>query len=265
VAALAVLALAGCEEKKPTEPVVVKPTIIKPPSVAAAPNDLFRLARAYPKQIARVTGDSIALASGMRIPYANGREGEPFEERLAHASLKDQMSVGYPAGAQFPLPSGDNDPGRLRDLSFFQAMYGSSETQVRGHLAVVRWLGRQDVLMTSVNGVDKALVRVSDTLLRLPPQARACLGRAGAFVYRDIAGTDGLSPHSFGIAIDVGRACSNYWYWDKQRSRDGSFRYINRMPMEIVLAFEREGFIWGGKWAHYDTMHFEYRPELLVH
>jgi D-alanyl-D-alanine carboxypeptidase len=23
------------------------------------------------------------------------------------------------------------------------------------------------------------------------------------------------------------------------------------------------GFIWGGKWYHYDTMHFEYRPELM--
>ncbi|MEJ2663631.1 MAG: M15 family metallopeptidase, partial [Spirochaetia bacterium] len=28
--------------------------------------------------------------------------------------------------------------------------------------------------------------------------------------------------------------------------------------------FEKYGFIWGGKWYHYDTMHFEYRPELLV-
>ena len=39
--------------------------------------------------------------------------------------------------------------------------------------------------------------------------------------------------------------------------------YKNRMPLEIVEAFEHEGFIWGGQWAHYDTMHFEYRPELL--
>jgi len=30
-----------------------------------------------------------------------------------------------------------------------------------------------------------------------------------------------------------------------------------------VAVFERHGFIWGGKWFHYDTMHFEYRPELL--
>jgi len=35
------------------------------------------------------------------------------------------------------------------------------------------------------------------------------------------------------------------------------------MPQQIVDIFERHGFIWGGKWYHYDTMHFEYRPELL--
>ena len=34
--------------------------------------------------------------------------------------------------------------------------------------------------------------------------------------------------------------------------------------MEVVEIFEKYGFIWGGKWYHYDTMHFEYRPELLV-
>jgi hypothetical protein len=33
--------------------------------------------------------------------------------------------------------------------------------------------------------------------------------------------------------------------------------------MEIVAIFERHGFIWGGRWSHFDTMHFEYRPELL--
>ena len=40
-------------------------------------------------------------------------------------------------------------------------------------------------------------------------------------------------------------------------------RWRNRIPQAIVDAFEAEGFIWGGRWFHYDTMHFEYRPELL--
>ena len=40
--------------------------------------------------------------------------------------------------------------------------------------------------------------------------------------------------------------------------------YTNRIPIEIAEVFEKYGFIWGGKWYHFDTMHFEYRPELLI-
>ena len=36
------------------------------------------------------------------------------------------------------------------------------------------------------------------------------------------------------------------------------------IPVEIVEPVEAEGFSWGGKWYHYDTMHFEYRPELFA-
>jgi hypothetical protein len=40
--------------------------------------------------------------------------------------------------------------------------------------------------------------------------------------------------------------------------------YRNEIPWEIVEIFERHGFVWGGKWYHYDTMHFEYRPEIVL-
>ena len=35
------------------------------------------------------------------------------------------------------------------------------------------------------------------------------------------------------------------------------------MPQNLIDIFEKHGFIWGGRWYHYDTMHFEYRPEVL--
>ena len=35
------------------------------------------------------------------------------------------------------------------------------------------------------------------------------------------------------------------------------------MADDIRAACERHGFVWGGKWLHFDTMHFEFRPELL--
>ena len=40
--------------------------------------------------------------------------------------------------------------------------------------------------------------------------------------------------------------------------------YRNRIPWEIVEVFEKHGFVWDGKWYHFDTMHFEYRPEIIA-
>jgi D-alanyl-D-alanine carboxypeptidase-like protein len=59
------------------------------------------------------------------------------------------------------------------------------------------------------------------------------------------------------MAIDVNIKFADYWLWAKKGV------YQNRIPFELVDIFERHGFIWGGKWGHFDTMHFEYRPELL--
>jgi hypothetical protein len=62
--------------------------------------------------------------------------------------------------------------------------------------------------------------------------------------------------HSWGAAIDINAAHAEYWLWPRASS-------ANALPPEIIDIFERHGFIWGGKWSHYDTMHFEYRPELV--
>ena len=64
--------------------------------------------------------------------------------------------------------------------------------------------------------------------------------------------------HSFGIAFDINPDYSAYWLWG------GSERHRWVLPVAIVREFEKEGFIWGGYWYHFDTMHFEYRPELLL-
>jgi len=118
------------------------------------------------------------------------------------------------------------------------------------------------VTVTRINGVDRKLAAVSrelDALVaRKPEMKKYLVPLGGTFKWRTIAGTKRLSVHSFGAAIDINVKYSAYWRWNK-----GSYRYRNRIPLDIVKIFERHGFIWGGKWYHYDTMHFEYRPELL--
>lgn len=73
-----------------------------------------------------------------------------------------------------------------------------------------------------------------------------------------------LSTHSFGIAIDINIKEANYWQWDCNcYNENAKLAYRNKIPAIIVQVFAKHGFIWGGEWYHYDTMHFEYRPELL--
>lgn len=81
----------------------------------------------------------------------------------------------------------------------------------------------------------------------------------GSYFWRNIAGENVLSAHSFGIAIDLGADHAPYWRWSRKPYHPLQAEY----PPEIVEAMERNGFIWGGKWKEYDIMHFEYRPELI--
>jgi len=95
------------------------------------------------------------------------------------------------------------------------------------------------------------------------------LGSIDGYSWRPIAGTQRMSYHSWGLALDIqparlgGKAI--YWLWEQGRNKDWMLVPLeNRWnpPDEVIGAFEREGFIWGGKWPVYDNMHFEYRPEL---
>ncbi|MCR5620926.1 MAG: M15 family metallopeptidase [Treponema sp.] len=92
-----------------------------------------------------------------------------------------------------------------------------------------------------------------------------------SYLWRTIAGTKRKSFHSLGIALDVLPKSQEgkhiFWSWAKERHPDDwmLIPLKNRWmpPKSVIEAFEEEGFIWGGKWAIWDNMHFEYRPELL--
>jgi len=126
----------------------------------------------------------------------------------------------------------------------------------------VAWMpraGRQVVRAAVVNDVAGRLERVVQGLESLPDRYRAWLvPAAGTMSCRPVADTGLVSMHGYGAAIDIAVRGSDYWHWAR-----GEPSWRNRIPFEIVEAFEAERFIWGGKWFHYDTMHFEYRPELF--
>ncbi len=227
---------------------------------------LDQLVAAYPDAFAEHDANALRWRDGTVTPVADSADGKSFSELLQHASIVDQFRIPYPRGPLEKLPAVNADPGRFRNAGFFTKMYGDCKKgEVSSHLVSVAWLPKtwgKSIRVTSVNHVDERLRAVSAEIDALPDKIkRAAYPIAGTYNCRVVADTGQPSPHGYGIAIDLNTAFSDYWYW---RPHTGRLVYRNRMPQEIVTIFEKHGFIWGGKWYHFDTMHFEFRPELLV-
>lgn len=223
------------------------------------------LLRAYPAALARFDGTSLVWRDGTTMPVSDGRLDKSMQEQLRNGSILDQLRLSYPAGEP-PLSAPSDDPGRIRNKAFFDKMYGDCKSgRVAAELVPVVWLPKtwgHLIRITSVNGVDRHLAAISRELDELPASDKKYLyPSGGTYACRSVADTGQTSMHAWGAAIDINPTQSDYWMWN--RSAGGLPGYINRVPLRIVWVFEQHGFIWGGRWAHYDSMHFEYRPELL--
>lgn len=227
---------------------------------------LQQLITAYPAQKFRATATHLIWQDGEAMLFDDGKIKD-FGALLQYPDLQDQLALAY-TPTQIPLdtPLQNQDPGRIRVEAFFRKMYGDNPTAVANNLKTIEFFG-QKVRVTTINGVDEKLERISHKLLQQETKWSKYLQNiGGTFHWRKIAGTDRLSMHSFGMTLDINVRYADYWRWQARgQALEEHFRiaYRNRIPLEIVQIFEAEGFIWGGKWYHYDTMHFEYRPELL--
>ncbi len=221
-------------------------------------------------------------ADKRNIVLPNGREF-PWESRVSQDSVNpknltsiDQMYMArYPYGftttAQgrltYPIPTKKDELRCSRYEKLFLYLYGTSASMVERDLVPVRWVDGSTVLFNRRYGGAQALRKVVYELYALSkdhPEIKKYLRRplGGTYEWRKVAGSKNMSMHAFGTAIDINVSYSNYWRWEV--GSDGVPRYRNGIPPIIAQVFEDNGFAWGGKWYHYDTMHFEYRPELLM-
>jgi hypothetical protein len=226
------------------------------------------LVAAYPEFLASHDGNELVWKDGTRMAFDDGKTDKPFAVLLDNPSIKDMFYAPYPLGKAGVPPDTDIDPGRVRHEPFFTKMYGDCRKgDTAKTLADVVWLPKKwgkSVRVTHVNGVAEQLKKVSAELDLLPPDFDKYLfPPAGTLNCRVIAGTNRLSAHGTATAIDIATKHTSYWQWSKPAA-GGRYLWKNDIPFEIVEIFEKHGFIWGGKWYHYDTMHFEYRPELIA-
>ncbi|HHZ08917.1 MAG TPA: M15 family peptidase [Rhizobiales bacterium] len=244
----------------------------RPPLYGAEPPDLDArvegLVAAYPDTISGRDGNDLVLRDGTRLPLSDGRTDKSFDTLLNRPDIGDMFAFRYPAGEPAAPPALNHDPGRIRVEALFRALYGDCRKgEVAGRLRTVKWLPRHGggtVTLTQAQGAADALERVSRELDELPAAfVRYLVPIGGTYNCRAIAGTERMSMHGYGAAIDINIKHTTYWQWVKP-GPDGTYRWSNQIPAEIVDIFEKHGFVWGGRWYHFDTMHFEYRPELAL-
>jgi hypothetical protein len=235
----------------------------RPPDVPAA-----ALIKAYPNFLDRIDSNDLVWKDGTRMVIDDGKGHKPFEAMLNDPDIKDMFAMTYPVGDTGLAPDVNFDPGRIRYLPLFTKMYGDCrKTNLAAYAGKVVWLPKKygkTITFSRVNGAASELQKVSNELDELPDQFLSYLRPLqGTFNCRMVAGTNRLSSHGTGTAIDLAKAHSHYWFWSKP-DPSGPIAYKNELFWEIVRIFEKHGFIWGGKWYHYDTMHFSYRPEMLI-
>jgi hypothetical protein len=228
--------------------------------------DAALLVAAYPDFIKGIEGNDLVWKDGDRMPISDGKPQKDFATLLERPDIKDMFQLPYVAGPPKASPTLNEDPGRIRNEAFFTKMYGDCKKgEVVARMRAVQWMPSHHggiVMVTTVNGVADKLEAVVHDLEKLPSTLiRYLVPSAGTYSCRSIVGTQQRSMHAYGAAVDINTKYSDYWRWPAA-TRD-LIQYRNNIPFEIVDVFERHGFIWGGKWYHFDTMHFEYRPELL--
>ncbi len=96
------------------------------------------------------------------------------------------------------------------------------------------------------------------------------LATVSGYYWRDIFGSISRSYHAYGIAVDLlPRRYDGFgfWRWAQQSGIEEwwslSREQRHSVPEAVIDAFERHGFVWGGKWIGFDPVHFEYRPEVI--
>ncbi len=247
----------------------------------------------YPDRVSGVdydaeAGDWYMTVDGKRFYWASGRLLPPAE-RGDYAKWRAYVDYLYPRSV--PDPAGfppellsrlspralaerrKSSPGY--NVAFYDALYdGRTRRRIEAHIRRFDYLGKRVSVHESVVAPLKRVEAKIRALADRDAEVALFLESVSSiegYNWREISDRPTRSNHSWGIAVDIlprnwGKK-NIYWNWvsywnDRWMMIPPERRWSP--PDVVIAAFEEEGFVWGGKWLLWDTMHFEYRPELLV-
>jgi hypothetical protein len=248
------------------------------------------LSTAYPEWIGEAVyrrGDWAVTVRGEWFYYSQGRllpeelrsraaeyDPQPFYNYLPE--LPPWKEPGPEEAERFAsaaLRRRENPP--KRSLHFYDALWAAHDRdESYSRLKTTLFLGKSVLvhyaILEELALVEGRILREAETDRELR-QWIGNISSISAWNWRTIAQTQSRSYHAYGAALDLlpanYRNAQTYWLWTAEHTPQWwTVPYSKRLhpPDKAVKAFEAYGFIWGGKWMFFDTMHFEYRPEILI-
>jgi hypothetical protein len=257
------------------------------------------LAAAYPERIGPAVfqdGDWTFEMDGLRWHYAQGRllpradaarpqdfrpqflyryaseppdgSGEPNPwQGLADQVLSRRLSSGSPLRLYA-------NPGAARSPFYENLWQTRSREEAFSRQRWIGFLGRQVRIHRGIADPLKRAEQRIAALAETDPEIQGWiknLSSVSGWNWRNIAGSENRSFHAYGTAVDLlmkaQPGMETYWQWTAAKGIDWRSVPVEKRqnpPAAAIRAFEEQGFIWGGRWSRYDTMHFEYHPELLI-
>ena len=286
----------GCISASPhNEPSLLKNAVREEENLPEQPGRAEQvtkaLAGAYPRRVEKAefrNGDWAVLLRGRWYYYAEGR--------LLPEELRDKAGDYSPIffyAYQSELPAwkepspeqaarlrerGNSDRSRnspQRSPFFLDDLWRAhNRNESYDRVKSIRFLGQSILvhyaIMEELSLVEERILAAAKTDPRIQAWIKS-IDTMTAWNWRNIGGgSTSRSYHSYGVAIDIlpkslgGK--ETYWLWALERNLEWwNIPYKDRYhpPDAVIKAFESRGFVWGGKWLTFDTMHFEYRPEIF--
>ena len=230
--------------------------------------DILVCMLSYPEMVRGVERDRdgnvyLIMKDGRKVLY-DDRVKKLQDDKFYNSDLEDTLSEIYPLNSIEQVMSNNRDPGRFRCYSFLNALYGENKGEIDKNIhTIVTACG--NVTFNKANNASEnlrlALNEVGELIKSNEELRSFVVPLSGGYNYRFIKDTQMLSPHGYGIAIDLNKNDADYWKW---ATKEQGSKRIKEYPTALVKIFEKYGFVWGGKWAHFDILHFEYRPEIIL-
>jgi flavodoxin len=221
--------------------------------------------------------DEVAAPEGFRPqflyryspePPDSPDEASPWQNTVNRIISRREALASYHAYRPFV------NAGAVRSPFFETLWQARTRTEAFSHQQWIDFLGRQvqihEIIAAPLGRVD---VRIQE-LAKNDPEIPRWLNNLASITgwnWRNIAGSQNRSFHAYGAAVDLlmktQAGMETYWQWTAAKGID--WRTVpaekrQNPPVAVIRTFEEQGFIWGGRWSRYDTMHFEYHPELLI-